>query len=75
MILARQRWTDLEGRKHKLYTVRSLGLGQGVGVIDVLRNVVISSPYYDRQDAWDFINHCDDETDAVASAKLKGRRA
>ena len=25
MILAKQRWTDLDGGKHRLYTVRSLG--------------------------------------------------
>lgn len=62
MILAKQTWEDLEGRKHKLYTVRSLGPGRGFGVIDVLQNVVVSSPYYARQDAWDFISRYDDET-------------
>jgi len=64
MILAKQRWTDLNGGKHRLYTVRSLGSGRGFGVIDVLRNIVISSPYYERQDAWDFINRYDDEKGA-----------
>lgn len=63
MILGKQTWTDLEGTKHKSYTVRSLGPGRGFGVIDVLRNIVVSSPYYTRQDAWDFINRYDDEAE------------
>jgi len=65
MILAKQTWSDLEGRKHKLYTVRSLGSGRGFGVIEVLRNVVISGPYFARKDAWDFINCYDNETEGA----------
>lgn len=67
MILAKQRWTDLDGKKHRLYTVRSLGAGRGFGVIDVLRNIVISSPYSDRQDAWGFISHYDDEAEVAVT--------
>ena len=38
-----QKWEDLNGRKHKLYVVRSMGAGRGFGVIEVLRNFVVAT--------------------------------
>jgi hypothetical protein len=32
--LINEKWTDLNGRKHKLYTVRSAGNGQGLVTAD-----------------------------------------
>ena len=37
------KWQDLNGRKHKLYVVRSMGAGRGFGVIEVLRNFVVTT--------------------------------
>ena len=36
-----QKWEDTNGRKHKLYVVRSMGAGRGFGVIEFLRNFVV----------------------------------
>jgi hypothetical protein len=38
-----QKWEDTNGRKHKLYVVRSIGTGRGFGVIEVLRNFVVAT--------------------------------
>jgi hypothetical protein len=60
VILGKQTWTDGNGRKHKLYTVRSLGPGRGFGVIDTRRNAVFNYPFQTRGDAWDYIESFDD---------------
>jgi len=38
-----EKWKDLNGRKHKLYVVRSIGAGRGFGVIEVRRNFVVTT--------------------------------
>jgi len=42
MKMINMKWKDLDGRKHKLYVVRSMGAGRGFSVTEVLRNVVVT---------------------------------
>jgi hypothetical protein len=41
--MVRQERKMTHGRKHKLYVVRSMGAGQGFGVIEVLHNAVVAT--------------------------------
>ena len=45
--------------KHRLYTVRSMGRGQGFGVVDRLRNWVVAHPFWTREDAWEYLRETD----------------
>jgi len=53
-----QKWEDLDGRKHKLYVVRSMGAGQGFGVIEVLRNFVVTTGST-REECYEYLRATD----------------
>jgi hypothetical protein len=38
----RQKFSDVNGRKHDLHVVRALGRGNGFGVLDVVTNTFVS---------------------------------
>lgn len=48
-------WGDPNGRKHRRYTVRSLGPSQGFGILDVSRSFFVVHPFPDRESAWDYL--------------------
>jgi len=54
-----QKWEDLNGRKHKLYVVRSMGAGQGFGVIEVLHNFVVTTGQT-RDECYDYLRTTDE---------------
>jgi len=41
--------------KHRLHTVRSMGRGQGFGVVDKLRNWIVVHPFWTRKAAWEYL--------------------
>lgn len=48
-------WEDMDGGKHRRYTVRSLGPSQGFGILDVCRSLFVVRPFPDRESAWDYL--------------------
>jgi len=45
---------DINGRKYRLYTVRSMGPGRGFGILDRYGNAFLySSGFATRQEAWE----------------------
>jgi hypothetical protein len=54
-----QKWEDLNGRKHKLYVVRSMGAGRGFGVIEVLRNFVVTTGST-REECYEYLRNSDE---------------
>ena len=54
-----QKWEDLNGRKHKMYIVRSMGAGQGFGVIEVLRNFVVATGRT-REECYEYLRTTDE---------------
>jgi len=54
-----QRWEDLNGRKHKVYVVRSMGGGRGFGVIEVLRNFVVTTGST-REECYEYLRTTDE---------------
>jgi microcystin degradation protein MlrC len=52
-------WKDLNGCKHKLYVVRSMGAGRGFGVIEVLRNVVVTTGST-REECYEYLRTTDE---------------
>jgi len=64
MNMISEKFEDMNGRKHRLYSVRSMGAGRGFGILDRSRNVFISSvPVATRKECWDFLR----ETDALGT--------
>ena len=56
----RHTWTDGNGGKHVLHTVRKLG--RGWGILNLLTNVFVSSMEYEtREQAWDALEEHEDE--------------
>ena len=53
-----EKWEDLNGRKHKLYVVRSIGAGRGFGVIEVRRNVVVATEWT-REECYEYLRITD----------------
>jgi hypothetical protein len=53
------KWEDLNGRKHKLYVVRSMGPGQGFGVIEVLHNAVVATEWT-REECYEYLRNTDE---------------
>jgi hypothetical protein len=53
-----EKWEDLNERKHKLYVVRSMGVGRGFGVIEVLRNVVVATGWT-REECYEYLRITD----------------
>jgi hypothetical protein len=45
-------WTDANGKKHRRYSVRSLGPNQGFGVVDRMTNRVVLQNISTRGFAW-----------------------
>jgi hypothetical protein len=54
-----QRWEDLNGRKHKVYVVRSMGAGRRFGVIEVLRNFVVTTGST-REECYEYLRTTDE---------------
>jgi hypothetical protein len=54
-----QKWKDINGRKHKLYVVRSMGAGRGFGVIEVLHNFVVATGQT-REECYDYLSTTDE---------------
>lgn len=54
-----QKWEDINGRKHKLYIVRSMGAGRGFGVIEVLRNFVVVTERT-REECYEYLRTTDE---------------
>jgi hypothetical protein len=50
-----EKYTDRDGRSHRLYTVRSLGPCQGFCILDVTRNSIVRYPFKDRDSAWAYL--------------------
>ena len=49
-----EKWEGTNGRKHKLYVVRSIGRGRGFGVIEVLRNFVVATGWT-REECYEYL--------------------
>ena len=47
---------DINGRKHKQYTVRSMGPGRGYMVVDILTNTVVNADFATRENAHKWMN-------------------
>ena len=54
-----EKWEDTNGRKHKLYVVRSMGAGQGFGVIEVRRNFVVTTGWT-REECYEYLRTTDE---------------
>jgi len=54
-----EKWEDLNGRKHKLYVVRSMGPGRGYGVIEVLHNAVVVTGWT-REECYEYLRTTDE---------------
>lgn len=54
-----EKWEDLNGRKHKLYVVRSMGAGRGFGGIEVLRNFVVTTGST-REECYEYLRNTDE---------------
>jgi len=52
----KETWKDIKGRKHRAYTVRSMGPHRGFAVLDSYRNIIVAYPFSTRQGAWDYLN-------------------
>ena len=59
MKMINAKWQDLNGRKHKLYVVRSIGAGRGFGVIEVLRNFVVTTGST-REECYEYLRTTDE---------------
>jgi len=59
MKLIDEKFSDINGRKYRLYTVRSMGPGRGLGVVDRLRNWVIVHPFWTREATWEYLRETD----------------
>ena len=68
-----QKWEDTNGRKHKLYVVRSMGAGRGFGVIEVLHNFVVATGQT-REECYEHLRTTDERqvTKAVARPAFRG---
>jgi hypothetical protein len=53
-----EKWEDINGRKHKLYVVRSMGAGRGFGAIEVLRNAVVATGWT-REECYEHLRTTD----------------
>lgn len=51
----KEKWEDLDGGKHRRYTVRSLGPSEGFGILDVCRSFIVVHSFPDRAAAWDYL--------------------
>lgn len=49
------KFEDINGRKYRLYTVRSMGPGRGFGILNRYRNTFDVSPFSKREDAWNYL--------------------
>jgi microcystin degradation protein MlrC len=54
-----QKWQDINGRKHKLYVVRSMGASRGFGVIEVLCNFVVTTGST-REECYEYLRNTDE---------------
>jgi hypothetical protein len=54
-----EKWADTNGRKHKLYVVRSIGAGRGFGVIEVRRNFVVVTGST-REECYEYLRTTDE---------------
>jgi hypothetical protein len=54
-----EKWEDTNGRKHKLYVVRSMGAGRGFGVIEVRLNFVVATGRT-REECYDYLRTTDE---------------
>jgi hypothetical protein len=52
MKMVNETFTDMNGRKFRLYTVRSFGKANGFGILNRYTNVFLSARYGTRQEAW-----------------------
>jgi hypothetical protein len=66
-------YTDINGRKHKQYGVRSNGPGRGFLVCDNLTNHVVQM-YDTRAECWEYLR-TEDEDDYQASKRGAGKVA
>jgi hypothetical protein len=54
-------WVDLDGRKHRAFTVRSAGSGFFM-ILDTLRNccpIINGDKFTNRADAWQYLTETD----------------
>lgn len=57
-----EKFEDINGRKYRLYTVRSMGPGRGFNILDKYRNMFLySEGWATRQQAWDFLKTLETE--------------
>jgi hypothetical protein len=54
-----EKFADINGRKYGLYTVRSMGPGQGLGILDRYRNAFIRSRFSTRDECWAYLRETD----------------
>ena len=52
-----EKFSDIDGRKHFLYAVRSMGPGQGFGILDRYRNVFLTPSGWgrSRKECWEYL--------------------
>jgi len=55
-----QKWKDINGRKHKLYVVRSMGADRGFGVVEVRRNFVVMTGQT-REECYEHLRSTDEQ--------------
>ncbi len=55
-----EKFSDINGRKYRLYSVRSMGAGRGFGILDRYRNIFITpAPVWTREACWEFLQETD----------------
>jgi hypothetical protein len=54
-----EKFADMSGREFRLYTVRSMGRGQGFGVLNRYRNIYIRAPFSTREECWAYLRETD----------------
>jgi hypothetical protein len=69
-----QKWEDLDGRKHRLYVVRSMGSGEGFGILNVLTNTFLWYGYSTRKNAYAVL-HGEKSLERYEEYGMKMRRA
>jgi hypothetical protein len=55
MKMSDEKFTDINGRKWRLHTVRSMGANRGFGCVDRVRNEFVATGFSTRKDAWDYL--------------------
>jgi hypothetical protein len=50
-----EKFADINGRKYRLHTVRSMGANRGFGCVDRCLNAFVATGFSTRKEAWDYL--------------------